>query len=227
MNIKDAHREFRLFVDKVDSQATPDFLSKEIDVFLHEAELRLVNLTYGKNNVYQKGFQEIQKRTDDLNSLVKVGYLELTEATEEYAKFSLSKVYKSVTLEEFTEDYLYFLSCSVFVFNNRSGKYVNPELVSLDDLEPAKLDPFRGTIAKPIMYFADGSIYIHLKDFSADRIKLTYIKYPKKVDAKLDISSELPEHKQREAIQLAVRIALGVTENPRINEQNEQLNSLE
>lgn len=227
MNIKEAHREFRLFVDKVDSQATPDFLSKEIDVFIHEAELRLVNLSYGRNNVYQKGFQEIQKRTDDLNSLVKVGYLELTEITGEYAKFKLDKIYKSVAMEDFTEDYLYYLGCTVFVFNDRNGKYVQPELVSLDDLEPARRDPFRGSIATPLISFADDSIYVHLKDFKADRIKLTYLKYPKKINYQEDISSELPEHKQREAIQLAVRIALGVTENPRVNEQNEQLNSLE
>mgnify|MGYP003675943787 CR=1 FL=1 len=64
------HLEFKIFRDAVDSNAYPEMLDEEIDVYLNEAMDRVVKLRYGKNNLYRKGFEEIQKRTDDLKELV-------------------------------------------------------------------------------------------------------------------------------------------------------------
>src|SRR6478736_5030369 len=75
MTILEYHKQFKLFLDKVSSEQLPEFTSKQIDVFLHEAEVRIIKQAYGQNNIYKKGYQEIQKRTDDLNTLVKTGYL--------------------------------------------------------------------------------------------------------------------------------------------------------
>lgn len=217
MNIKQAHKEFQLFLDKVDSQALPDFLPQEVDTLIHEAELRLINQAYGRNNIYQKGFQEIQKRTDDLNALVKRGTI-----SSDNNLFRLADITRDGV---FTKDYLYYLGCRVLI----EGIWITPKLVQLDDISKLLKDPYnKPTKARPLIVFLDNSIEVYTDDiFVIDTIEVTYLKYPKRVDYTLDISSELPEHKQREALQLAVRIALGTIESPRTPDQDAQLGRLE
>jgi hypothetical protein len=231
MDIQRAHREFELFLDKVDSQATPDFLPEERDIFLHEAELRLVNQTYGGNNIYKKGFQENQKRTDDINTLVKSGYLKPIKLSDTLIKFELTSIYKNDDFSDVPRtDYLYFIRCKTHVSSSTiTSAKTDPFLAQLDDVSRILADPYNSpTIARPIISFAEGSLYVHkTASFEVPCVELTYIKYPRKVDYRGNISSELPEHKQREAIQLAVRIALGAIESPRIEEQSQQLSTLE
>jgi hypothetical protein len=70
MNITDMHIRFRLGVDKAESFDAPSFEPEEIDVFLNRAQNRFVKNRYGINNTFQKGFEQTQKRTDDLRELV-------------------------------------------------------------------------------------------------------------------------------------------------------------
>ena len=58
-------------VDKINSLQADLLLPQEIDIELNKAQTRFINLKYGKNNTYQKGFEESQKRIDDLRSLVR------------------------------------------------------------------------------------------------------------------------------------------------------------
>jgi hypothetical protein len=230
MDIKQIHREIELFLDKVDSQALPDILPQEKDIIYHEAELRLVNQAYGGNNIHKKGFQENQKRTDDLNTLVKIGYIPFEELDDDTVLFNLSKIYPTKLMDTPpTTDYLYFLGAMAHVSSSKVNGKTQPYLSSLDDLGKVLSDPYnKPTIARPILSFANGYIYGH-KDssFNIDILEITYIKYPRKVSYSGNISSELPEHKQREAVQLAVRIALGMVESPRLEEQSSQLGTLE
>lgn len=58
-------------VDKIHSLQADMLLSEEIDIELNKNMSRFINTKYGKNNMYQKGFEESQKRIDDLRTLVK------------------------------------------------------------------------------------------------------------------------------------------------------------
>ena len=49
--------------------------------YLNEAQERFVKQRYYKNNNYRKGFEEIQKRTDDLKNLVISRYCDITPVT--------------------------------------------------------------------------------------------------------------------------------------------------
>lgn len=71
MTVQEFHREFKIASDKVDSLQYAEFTLSERIYFLNEAILRIVKQKYSKNNVYQAGFEEIQKRTDDLKALVR------------------------------------------------------------------------------------------------------------------------------------------------------------
>jgi hypothetical protein len=211
MTIQEAHKEFQIFLDKVDSQALPDFLPSEIDTFIHEAELRLVKQAYGGNNVYKTAFGSTQKRTDDLSTLIK------------------TSVVTFINDEGFLpSDYMFLDRVSVKVKQGTVEGYTTPFLCPHDKLNIVLSDPFnKSTPAYPIVWLEGGKLKIDTPDFDAIDAKVTYIKYPVKVSKKDSINSELPEQKQKESIQMAVRIALGVVESQRVQEQNDQLGSVE
>jgi hypothetical protein len=211
MNITQAHKEFQLFVDKVDTQSLPDFLPHEIDTFIHEAELRIIKQAYGGNNIYKSSFGQTQKRLDDISTLIKTQVI----------NFSNNEA-------SLPTDYMFLDRVTVKVSNGDVEGYTTPFLCPHDKLNIVLNDPFnKSTMAYPIIWQEDNKLFIDTPDFDAIDAKVTYIKYPVRVDKKNNVSSELPEQKQREAIQMAVRIALGVVESSRIEEQNQQLGTIE
>ena len=70
MNIQNMHIAVRQGVDKINSLQADSLLSEELDLELNKSMGRFINLKYGKNNQYGKGFEESQKRIDDLSTLV-------------------------------------------------------------------------------------------------------------------------------------------------------------
>jgi hypothetical protein len=211
MTILEAHKEFKLFIDKVDSQATPDFLSNEIDTFLHEAEVRLVKQKYGRGNKYGIGFQENQKRTDDLSFLVK--------------SLPLTFISNEVTLPS---DYMFYLAALMNVkFSGITAKTI-PFLCPLDKLHKVLSDPFnKSTPAYPIIWQEGNKIKVAAEEFEATSLSLTYLKYPVKVSKINLVSSELSEQMQKEAIQLAVTIALENVESSRMQTNPPMLGTIE
>lgn len=250
MNIQEAHRQFNLFLDKVSSESTPEFSHKQIDVFIHEAEVRLVKQAYGGNNIYKTGYQETQKRTDDLNSLVKTGYLDSAKVfssidgqlvvspvvVDGVYSFSLDSIYESENFTSSKNDYMFFVKAMVKVNSSTvtNPVYTGITLIPQDKYTEVIKDPFnKSRISSPIAFFEDNCIKIdtNKNSFSPSTIRLTYIKYPIPVvwtsDSNTYVSSELPEQKQREAIQLAVTIALESVESQRTNTQAGLINTIE
>ena len=84
MNIINMHIAVQQGVDKINSLQADSLLSQEIDMELNKSIMRFVNLKYGKNNIYRKGFEESQKRIDDLRSLV--------SSSEEYVYFQERRI---------------------------------------------------------------------------------------------------------------------------------------
>jgi len=64
------HISLRQTVDRINSQRADQLLDEEIDLELNRAMQRFINQRYGKNNVYQEGFEESQKRIDELRTLL-------------------------------------------------------------------------------------------------------------------------------------------------------------
>lgn len=58
-------------VDKINSLQADSLLSEEIDIELNKNVYRFINTKYGRNNMYRKGYEESQKRIDDLRTLVR------------------------------------------------------------------------------------------------------------------------------------------------------------
>ena len=64
------HISLRQTVDRINSQRADQLLSEELDLELNRAMQKFINQRYGKNNVYQEGFEESQKRIDELRTLL-------------------------------------------------------------------------------------------------------------------------------------------------------------
>ena len=70
MTIQQMHQGFMLELDKSNALEYPDFLPEEIDYWLNKAIREFVKTRYDGYNVKKKGFEETQKRIDDLRELV-------------------------------------------------------------------------------------------------------------------------------------------------------------
>jgi hypothetical protein len=70
MNVLEMHIATKQAVDRINAERADALLPEEMDLELNKAMMRFINQRYGKNNVYRKGFEESQKRIDELRSLL-------------------------------------------------------------------------------------------------------------------------------------------------------------
>ena len=230
MTIEVLHRNFKIFLDKADSLAYPELLDGEIDVYLNEAQHKLVKLRYGLNNIYQKGFEETQKRTDDLKNLVKSKFTKTSQSTLYEV---LGNVYLCNINELYDDNALTILSSnkyqhylkSLIITSGTCNRSVSPKMVKQDDLLTIIDDPFnRPSSKKPISFIEDGNIYVWLEDGQdLDNYMLTFLKRPVDVNkgtyGQDKVECELSEHMHEELVQMAVQIALENIESPRVQTQ--------
>lgn len=240
MTLNEFHIEFKIALDKLDSSAYPDILVEEIDYFLNEAQERFIKTRYSPNNIYREGFEEIQKRTDDLRTLVVTNYAAVsavaTETNTYKADFDTlwSNEAQSIAATELYRFYLRGRARSVKA--GCTSTYVSPKLVRQVELERILLDPFNNPkLNCPVAYFERGDLYLVTDGtFTIDRFKVTYLKkqatitygtqYPTPV---ADVNCELPEHTHKELVSIGVNIALETIESRRLQTQENQLNKIE
>ncbi len=121
------HISLRQTVDRINSQRADQLLSEELDLELNRAMQRFINQRYGKNNVYQEGFEESQKRIDELRTLL----------VEYESGVTFKEVLKpgSIFVDQFQlpANYMYLVNqrSKIFVDNCRTIEYDN---VSAQDI---------------------------------------------------------------------------------------------
>lgn len=228
MTIEQFHLEFKVAFDKVDSSAYPEFESGEIDIYLNEAQDRFVKQRYGYNNIYGVGFEQIQKRTEDLKEIVKSRYTAL-EKVDSYEEMGMN-VYKADIYDLYqdkglttasTDEYMFFIKALANSCSDTCCVFSKVKLVQQDDIATIIADPFnKPKLNKPIIFFEDGSIYIWtVEGATVDGFYVTFIKRPAKMNlgtyGGTKTECELSEHTHKEIVQMAVGIALENIESPR------------
>lgn len=223
MDIAEMHKEFELRLDKVQSNALAEFTIDEIDSMLNTATLMYVKQRYGGyTNYLTLGFEEIQKRTDDLKTLVLTAEV-ITQAVsyeDDFVAIDLSNI----------NNYLFYLRGRIQVKKpNCSARWSSIRLVQQDDLEAIKTDPFNNpTFVHPVGYFENNSLLVSVgEDTSLTTVtsgKVTYLKYPDQLAFDTNNSSDLPKHTHDEIVELAVKLALNSIESPREQTQQGILN---
>tara|TARA_R110002020_G_scaffold165581_2_gene353084 strand:+ start:17207 stop:18358 length:1152 start_codon:yes stop_codon:yes gene_type:complete len=112
MNVLEMHIALKQGVDKMHSERSDQLRTEEIDIELNKAMMRFINQRYGKNNIYKRGFEESQKRIDELRSLI-VEYSDTVNFKEEVTN---GKIWADSF--EFPSDYMYLV-------NQRSTIHLN------------------------------------------------------------------------------------------------------
>tara|TARA_R110002049_G_scaffold99687_4_gene242661 strand:- start:2706 stop:3833 length:1128 start_codon:yes stop_codon:yes gene_type:complete len=118
MNVQEMHLAIQQGVDKINSLQADLLLPQEIDIELNKSQMRFINTKYGKNNKYRKGFEESQKRIDDLRSLVREYEASVNFKEQLGVKFSID----SFTLPP---DYLYLVNTLARVHRNDSCSQID------------------------------------------------------------------------------------------------------
>tara|TARA_R110001583_G_scaffold26456_1_gene95156 strand:+ start:1142 stop:2305 length:1164 start_codon:yes stop_codon:yes gene_type:complete len=71
MNVGQMHTATSQGVDKINSLQADMLLPQEIDIEINKAQIKFINTKYTGNNAFRQGFEQSQKRIDDLRSLVR------------------------------------------------------------------------------------------------------------------------------------------------------------
>lgn len=231
MTIQEAHYQFKLSMDRLDTLSNEDFNKAEIDWLLNEAQMIFIKKRFEPEGNYKhKGFEASQKRLDDLSSLV-INYPNQPSITPTMLD---SGIYE-VSLNTLSFPYLFLVSAYINVdIGNNCTKDVLLKFVQHDDYRTMLRDPFNTPSFEYIPYNiakssagAYSSLFIYTGDLPSSyiyKVFVEYIKKPNKVSygnyTYIDgityppTTFELPEHTHFEIIDLACQIGSLAIENP-------------
>lgn len=227
MTRKQFHTTFNILYDKsTNSLSHPSFLSAEKDEFINLAIREIIKTRFSGRNPMGKGFQQNQKRTDDLRTVVK---------TQSYFEDQMSHYIDNISdINSYTIDYpsnyWFTVGENVYISSNNESwpkDSGNNPIMKACDVTECTIDNITSRInnslsehrlhnntAKPlrlqteegVILYSDNNYYIFQYD-------LVYIQKPEKFTRTTlnenDEYTGLPEHIHDEIISYAVRLALG------------------
>lgn len=168
------HLDFKIKVNKIDSQQFANIEVPQIDWLLNEATELFIKNKLGLNNIYKLGFEGNQKRIEDLRPLVVKG--------EEITTSSLSDEVYTATLPS---DYLYYVRSEVEATKGDCTDKLSTIIVQHDDLNNILNSEFfspsfewRETPA----VFSNNTLFIYSDgSFTITKVYLDYLKKPKRI----------------------------------------------
>ena len=168
------HLDFKMKVDKIDSQQFVGLNIPQIDWLLNEAQEIFIKTRLGLNNIYQKGFEESQKRIEDLRPLV--------VKNNAIALNTLDSISYTADLPS---NYLYYLRATVKGKKDKCEDDLKVIIQQHDDLNNVLTSSFYSPSFEwrevPAV-FADKKIVVYRKaDFELSTLYLEYLKKPTRI----------------------------------------------
>lgn len=168
------HLDFKIKVDKIDSQQFVGLSIPQIDWLLNEAQEIFIKTRIGINNLYQKGFEESQKRIEDLRPLVVKNnaiVLQTLDTTSYYA--------------ELPANYLYYLRATVEGQKNKCTGELKIIIQQHDDLNNVLTSAFYSPNFEwrevPAVFSGNTLVVYRKSDFTLSTLKLEYLKKPTRI----------------------------------------------
>lgn len=222
MTIEEMHIAFKLKFDKLDLLEYPNLEPEAIDFLLNQSQIRLLKNRYQTNNNYREGFEGIQKRIDDLRTLVK------SSTQETITNFLMdddttARIYEAAL----PSDYFFMIKLRVKVNSTALGDSIkSPRQAQHDDVSVTISDPFDGPkYRNPLLMYAGTKAQIVTDNtFSVTKFYFDYLKKPYSLSidatgvntpAGFTNVSEFPEQMHHEIVDYAVELALENIESPR------------
>ena len=214
--------------------------SDTIMSFINEAIDKFWKTRYSGLNFKQRGFEQDQKRTDDLRTLV-------TKHT--YKDIDISKVNQEEYTVTLPDDYVILLGDTAGIApadgitndcwekdseGNYKVKYsdtIEGTIETVDRIKENSLSEYhlKYTKAKPIKLMQDNTITLYTDgQYKVAEYTIEYLKRPSKVtlvDTPTDEYTDLPAHTHMEIVKIAVQLILGTL--PNYNVYSNEVNSME
>lgn len=214
--------------------------SDTIMSFINEAIDKFWKTRYSGLNFKQRGFEQDQKRTDDLRTLV-------TKRT--YKDIDISKVNQEEYTVTLPDDYVILLGDTAGIApadgitndcwekdseGNYKVKYsdtIEGTIETVDRIKENSLSEYhlKYTKAKPIKLMQDNTITLYTDgQYKVAEYTIEYLKRPSKVtlvDTPTDEYTDLPAHTHMEIVKIAVQLILGTL--PNYNVYSNEVNTME
>jgi hypothetical protein len=243
MTISEMHTAFDLLLDKSNSLQYPSFLPEEKDFWLNQAIRKFVKTRYSGMNSKHEGFEESQKRIDDLRTLVRE--YKIACDTSGAVKPNGYSLVGGLTGSQFTTT-PYWLSLGEetdITFTPVNPNLITPGLTTATirvGVTDATANDYRYKLddptasyrlhydeAKPIRLFYNDTIeFISDGDYSIPYAYIRFLKKPVTVVYNT-VDCDLPEHTHDEIVSLAVQEALEGIEQPRLESFSQMVNTME
>jgi hypothetical protein len=230
MTLTELHRNFKIELDKSEISSYPSFLPEEIDYWLNSSIERFIKSRYSGRNLYRTGFQQNQKRTEDLRTLVVERPYDVSNVTQGF-DYSIEVDYPSDYFIAVGETA--FITSTSELWPEKNGQktvlrtdVIESTIEDIDSKLKSKLSEhnLNGDSAKPIRLFVNNHIRLYTDgNYSIQKYVLTYIKMPEKLDwysstvSRTSTITTLPDHTWSEIVVEAVSLALENISDIRIN----------
>jgi len=234
MTVKEMHYELSLRLDKLDSLHYDNLLSPEKDVYLNRAQIMLVKQRYGINNNYSLGFEENQKRIEDLKVLL-VKSCNNATVCENPITASLMDSIKGIytfNLNDLTKGkYMVYISSYITANKENCTLDIVPKVTQHDDLYNSLFDnnysPSFEWKYLPIV-FSENYIYAYTNnEFQINSIYIDYLRYPVEIrygdyadelgNTIPEQSCELPDYMHHEILDLTEALIKKDIESPTVD----------
>lgn len=225
IDIKDLLYDIDLKLNKVGTNEHQSISVEDKIIALNDAQINIIKTKYSENNLYKLGFDGFQKRYNDLEVLVESDKkLPLIENPGS----SLNKW--DANLDDLEVEYMLGIPGTEYLLADKDsciGNMLYVNLVKHGDIQQS----ISNTSTGPSFEYQEtiGTISDHKYEiytdgtFTPTEFHLSYIRYPKKVDAPGYIhfdgseskiqNSELPSYLKEELVDIVVRSLAMSTEN--------------
>lgn len=200
--------------------------SEDIDLYINKSIDQFIKDRFEpRSNELQLGFEQSQKRIDDLRELIKEsGELDTEEVTIPFE----DNIFIDKT--NLPSDYMFLINVSASIQYNDSGvtytvvsskrtvvgslnteyavKSVRCKFIQLDDLYQSMTDFFNKTKIKTPKYTINtNSVYVYTDEkFIVDKIYITYIRQPALVSLESSTDCDLADSTHEEIVDIAVQL---------------------
>ena len=243
MTINDMHNAFQLGLDKTQALQYPSFLPEEVDFWLNQAIRRFVKTRYSGVNSKREGFEQSQKRIDDLKTLVREVTIPCTAGTPGVNKPNSYVLTTSLSATNgvFTGQ-PYWLSLgeevNINFLSRQTGLQASKRVAAVDATandyvwkieDPTGTHVLHYDEAKPLRLFYNNTIEFITdgNNYWIDNAYIRYLKKPVEVSITVPTDSDLPEHTHDEVVSLAVQLALENVEQPRLQSYSQAVSTME
>lgn len=232
MKLIELQEAFELEIGVLDNQELKPSTS-DIEYWLNAAVDKFVKTRYSGLNFKREGFEQSQKRIDDLRTLVTIKQYAFNIHNGEYT-VDLPNDY-AITVGE----------TAIMASNDVCWPKVNgiPRTKHVDVLEATienfdaqmnnslSMHRFRNNSARPLRLYIGNQVKLYTDEhYYLPGYSLTYLRIPAKIDLSKDVFeeySELPATTHIEIVKLAASLYLENQGNPRYESYYNEINSME